>query len=514
MANRYANLPGASKIKDTYDRINQGFDLVEQDVDQLRADLDQEIADREAAVEYVDQRVDNIIVGGGPDKDPELVDIRNLDPSYTPQREINVAGDVTRDMQAQIINLKNRTVAGVINVTERYGETKEDLIAAIDNAVDGDTLLLDNVEYEIDNVTISKSIAIKGINAKLKLSDGANKSMINITAPDVVIEGLIIDGNKKEQSGSNFNLIEVTGEGFKFICNTVRNTYGRCLVIQGTAKCAQILYNVFENNGGVANCNAITVKGSYSLVHGNIIKNHGNGWGIIVGRLFVDPEIPIYNVVVSNNIAESIDHVAIGGEHGSHFCSFIGNTIRNCNQGLKFDDETSEGMLVKGNVLIDINLTGIMLNTVKNCVVEGNYLYNINGSDGIYAGNGAVVKGNYLENVNGRGIRHQDNCSIEGNVVINPVNYAIGGRGNNVTIANNKVSTNLAITGAYLHESGENVIVEGNTLEIIGDGSCNFGIRTLSGVTKYIIKNNIVTGANSPISDLGSDPKIVVDNLT
>lgn len=102
MANRYANLPGTSKIKDTYDRINQGFDKVEQDVDQLRADLDQEIADREAAVEYVDQRVDNIIVGGGPDKDPELVDIRTPDPSYTPLEPISTAGGMTRDMQRQI----------------------------------------------------------------------------------------------------------------------------------------------------------------------------------------------------------------------------------------------------------------------------------------------------------------------------------------------------------------------------------------------------------------------------
>lgn len=120
MANRYANLPGAAKIKDTYDRINQGFDLVEQDVDQLRADLDQEIADREAAVEYVDQRVDNIIVGGGPDKDPELVDIRNLDPSYTPQREINVAGDVTRDMQAQFMSHKAETVTASVKTVDYY----------------------------------------------------------------------------------------------------------------------------------------------------------------------------------------------------------------------------------------------------------------------------------------------------------------------------------------------------------------------------------------------------------
>lgn len=101
MANRYANLVGSNKIKDEWQKINTGFDLVQQDVDQLQADLSQEIADREAAVEYVDQRVDNIIVGGGPDKDPELVDIRTVDPSYTPQREINVAGDVTRDMQEQ-----------------------------------------------------------------------------------------------------------------------------------------------------------------------------------------------------------------------------------------------------------------------------------------------------------------------------------------------------------------------------------------------------------------------------
>lgn len=71
------------------DKINSNFDTV---VDEIKA---------------VDDRVDTIIVGGGPDKDPELVDIRNLDPSYTPQREINVAGDVTRDMQAQLIDLKN-----------------------------------------------------------------------------------------------------------------------------------------------------------------------------------------------------------------------------------------------------------------------------------------------------------------------------------------------------------------------------------------------------------------------
>mgnify|MGYP001202554364 CR=1 FL=1 len=103
MANRYANLVGSNKIKDEWQKINTGFDKVQQDVDQLQADLAQEIADREAAVEYVDQRVDNIIVGGGPDKDPELVDIRTPDPSYTPLEPISTAGGMTRDMQRQLI---------------------------------------------------------------------------------------------------------------------------------------------------------------------------------------------------------------------------------------------------------------------------------------------------------------------------------------------------------------------------------------------------------------------------
>ena len=90
LANRYANLVGSNKIKDEWQKINTGFDLVQQDVD---AEV--------AAREELEERVDNIIAGGSEDKDPELVDIRTPDPSYTPQREINVAGDVTRDMQAQ-----------------------------------------------------------------------------------------------------------------------------------------------------------------------------------------------------------------------------------------------------------------------------------------------------------------------------------------------------------------------------------------------------------------------------
>jgi len=110
MANRYANLVGSNKIKDEWQKINTGFDLVQQDVD---AEV--------AAREELEERVDNIIAGGSEDKDPELVDIRYPDPSYTPGRTINVAGDVTRDMQAQFMSHKAETTSW-----QRYKLTGDD----------------------------------------------------------------------------------------------------------------------------------------------------------------------------------------------------------------------------------------------------------------------------------------------------------------------------------------------------------------------------------------------------
>lgn len=114
MANRYANLVPSKKIKDDFQNINVGFDRVQADVDSLQSALTQEVSDRKAAVQAVDKRVDNIIQGGGPDKDPELVDIRTPNPNYTPQRTINVAGDLTRDMQQQFVAHKAETATGTI----------------------------------------------------------------------------------------------------------------------------------------------------------------------------------------------------------------------------------------------------------------------------------------------------------------------------------------------------------------------------------------------------------------
>lgn len=87
MARTYPRLVGANKIKDEYGKINTIAQYAEE----------------------TEARVDNILSDPTPGKDPELVDIRTPDPSYTPQRTISVAGDMTRDMQAQLTTKVSKT---------------------------------------------------------------------------------------------------------------------------------------------------------------------------------------------------------------------------------------------------------------------------------------------------------------------------------------------------------------------------------------------------------------------
>jgi len=88
VARPYPRLVGANKISNEWQKINTIAQYAEE----------------------TEARVDTILSEPDPNKDPELVDIRTPDPSYTPQRAINVAGDITRDMQEQFMSHKAETV--------------------------------------------------------------------------------------------------------------------------------------------------------------------------------------------------------------------------------------------------------------------------------------------------------------------------------------------------------------------------------------------------------------------
>lgn len=127
MANRYANLTPNKQIKDDFGNITIGFDRVQ-------ADMDNEISARQ----QLEQRVDTIIQGGGPGKDGELVDIRTPDPSYTPGRTINVAGDLTRDMQKKFVDHSSDRTKHVID-----GQLDSD-ISLVNNNLDSGRMISGN----------------------------------------------------------------------------------------------------------------------------------------------------------------------------------------------------------------------------------------------------------------------------------------------------------------------------------------------------------------------------------
>lgn len=73
-------------LREMYPKVNRNFDKTKQEFEAQEA------------------RIDNILNEPDPNKDLELVDIRTPATEYTPEDTIEVAGDMTRDMQKQFVS--------------------------------------------------------------------------------------------------------------------------------------------------------------------------------------------------------------------------------------------------------------------------------------------------------------------------------------------------------------------------------------------------------------------------
>lgn len=387
MANRYANLVGTNKIKDEYTKINTGFDAVQADMDaeiaareQTDANLAQEVIDREAAVQAVDSRVDTIIQGGGPDKDAELVDIRTPDSSYTPERTINVAGDVTRDMQAQFVAHKADfvTISQFPIIPPEADDTAR-LQRAIDSVAEskkklritaGTYIISSKLSYITDNILTSSydrdGIEIEGeVGTVIKASD---------TFPTDSVDGVMLDldGNPTESEDNLHARVQIGNR----ISNIVFDGNDRA------AKGIRIRGNVFglfknidiQNIGGGENDAAIYIAGvttagkddsdtTLSCVFESVTVSRSGGYGVFAA-----------NNRVGNLTFRNCDF---------GFCQYDGMRI-------SFATLTLIGCLFNLNGRQDSNTTG-GLSIVKSatgarnrglsmngCIFEGNFWHDIN----------------------------------------------------------------------------------------------------------------------------------------
>ena len=176
----------------------------------------------------------------------ELMDIRTPDPSYTPERPINVAGDITRDMQARLVKtFRVLSVEGFGIVGN--GETDESIKfqQAIDAAAAQQAKLFipDYMVIRCYGITITCDM-FGGGTIMNNNRDGSIYDFCKVTA-GVTIEGLTFDGWVTDDpvtwDSTNYNSFQgaialyVTASGVRLINCQFQNSVNSPLRIENSS---------------------------------------------------------------------------------------------------------------------------------------------------------------------------------------------------------------------------------------------------------------------------------------
>ena len=202
MSNKYCNLPGGEKISETFGQINDGFASVETDKDELQSQINNhidsnsahnaenitfeserptliDIDDTKEAIEKIDQRVDELVNNPDPNKDLELVDLRNSN-IYGVFPTAKARSDYTDNLfSSQLADIVQQTDDLEINKTDKtYTDTElakkrnilaklelEDLSSNVLGAIAGNTTFNVLSEPQENSVTRDKyDKAVRSVN--------------------------------------------------------------------------------------------------------------------------------------------------------------------------------------------------------------------------------------------------------------------------------------------------------------------------------------------------------------
>jgi nitrous oxidase accessory protein len=233
------------------------------------------------------------------------------------------------------------------------------LQAAIDAAQAGDVLEIERGHYE-GNFLVNKALTLRGIN-RPTLSGGLKGDTVRVTAPDVVLEGLIVSDSGDSMGDQNAGVYIRPGSH--------RAVVRRC----------ELTYNLFglwieKSNDVVVEGNVITGKRDY------LSSQRGNG-------------VQLYNTngarILDNNISFVRDALYVDV---SHHAVFRGNKLHHSRYGTHYMNsyynlwEDNESYYNRGglaimetrNQIVRNNRTwgnfdhGIMLRTLQDSVIENN----------------------------------------------------------------------------------------------------------------------------------------------
>ena len=251
------------------------------------------------------------------------------------------------------------TLAGACQAATLHVRAGDDLTAAVRKAKAGDVLEIARGTYRA-NLVIDKPLTLRGVD-RPTISGGNQGDTIRVTAPDVVIEGLIVRDSGDDLKDQNAGIYLYPGAH--------RTVVRRC----------DLTYNLFglwieKANDVLIEHNVITGKREYSS------PQRGNG-------------VQLYNTkgakILNNNISFVRDALYVDV---SHHALFKGNRLHHSRYGTHYmnsyynlweDNDTyyNRGGLalmevreqtVRNNRAWGNSDHGIMLRTLQDSVIEGN----------------------------------------------------------------------------------------------------------------------------------------------
>lgn len=215
---------------------------------------------------------------------------------------------------------------------------------AIGNATEGDTIFVRNGTY-YEHLDVNKPLTLVGESKETTIVDGngANQTVIVVTAYNVVISGFTVQ-NSSRKAGTSYAGIKILGRGSNITCNHITKNKIGILV---TSQRSRITENIVTKNGhGIA----LHASSEVTVEVNNLTAN-------TVG---ISLAFSYSNMIVGNSVANSSE-----GGHGIHLSSkSFSNTIESNDLVNNFHGMwlvSSFDNLIVENIIANNELLGIEL---------------------------------------------------------------------------------------------------------------------------------------------------------
>ena len=414
-------------------------------------------------------------------------------------------------------SLDSNYSSNINSVNAISGNTFTDIQNAINNAKNGDNIVLNNIIYSGKGsfISVNKSVNIIGNGAIL---DGKGSSVImKVSSPNVNLTNIhFINGYSEKYFDSGALILDENANKCKVSDCLFKNNSGTQGTVYVYSDYTKFLNCNFTDNIGIANRNKTIYKNtsimsgglnvennaSYAYVSGCIFKGNigraGGGASLRGDYNTIENSIFIYNQVNEGFSERSYaGALHVGPNNGSKSsasvlnCVFINNVVNN-----KLHRGHAGALCFEDGSIMD------------NCTFINNYCEGVGGATTLHGSGiisncvfinctatvcGGAISTGYNEEVAKWSANFTD-CYFEGNAA--PIGGAVCAIGDGIKFSNSSFLDNIAVSGGAIYVQGNNALFD--NLSVINNSADLGGAFYIEG-SSTIITNNLLEGNNANV---------------